>query len=308
MANNRSEPQWKAEIDRVHQKHLDNIQADGVDGLAFHYTSPSGLLGIFSKQNIWFSDCDYLNDSSESNYFFDLSSTVFGTTSPSKMVENLFFRSYLLAMFHSNYNGSGRESFSRESERRYVFSLSVDEDSLSLWNNYTKTIDATGYNIGFNVEKLINSISLTSNQTLLFGRVIYIRDLQEELLRELFDDYLQIYKKYRHSYQRKYLYEAIEDNILVYSVFMKDSAFKCEDEFRIAVFEKGSVPLDLCYREKSGAFMPYIEKSIDLKSITSIMVSPTTRTDFVKRSVASMSKHFGVEGLEIKNSSIPLRY
>lgn len=86
MANNRSGPQWKAEIDRVHQKHLDNIQADGVDGLAFHYTSPSGLLGIFSKQSIWFSDCDYLNDSSESDYFFDLSSTVFGTASPSKMV------------------------------------------------------------------------------------------------------------------------------------------------------------------------------------------------------------------------------
>ena len=308
MANNKLEPQWKTEIDRVHKKHLGNIQNDGVEGLAFHYTSPSGLLGILSKQNVWFSDCDYLNDSSESDYFLDVSSTVYGVASPSRMVENLSFRSYLLSMFHSNYNGSGRESFLRESERRYVFSLSVDEDSLPLWNNYTKTTDATGYNIGFNIERLVKSIPLTSNQTLLIGRVIYIRELQEELLRELFDDYLQIYKKYRHSYQRKYLYEAIEDNLLVYSVFMKDAAFKCEDEFRIAVFEKGAISSDLSYREKSGAFMPYIEKSIDLKSITSIMVSPTTRMDFVKRSVASMSKHYGVESLDIKNSSIPLRY
>lgn len=54
--------------------------------------------------------------------------------------------------------------------------------------------------------------------------------------------------------------------------------------------------------------MPYISKSIDLNSIASIMISPTTRADFVKRSVASMSKHFGIEALEIKNSTIPLRY
>ena len=308
MANNRLQPQWKTEIDGIHQKHLDNIQVDGVDGLAFHYTSPSGLLGIFSNQKVWFSDCDYLNDSSESDYFLEVSSSVFGVASPSRMVENLSFRSYLLASFHSNYNGSGRESFLRESERRYVFSLSVDEDSLPLWNNYTKTTDVTGYNIGFNIETLVNSISLTSNQTLLIGRVIYIREHQEELLRELFDDYFQIYKKYRHSYQRKYLYEAIEDNLLVYSVFMKDAAFKCENEFRIAVFEKGAVSSEVSYREKGGAFMPYIQKPIDLKSITSIMVSPTTRVDFVKRSVASMSKHFGVEDLDIKKSSIPLRY
>lgn len=308
MKNNRPEPQWKTEIDRIHQKHLNNIQIDGVEGLAFHYTSPSGLLGIMSNKNIWFSDCDYLNDTSESDYFFDLSATIFGADSPSQIAYNLSFRSYMMAMFHSNDNDSGRESFSRESERRYVFSLSVNEDTLPLWNNYTKTADSTGYNIGFNIEKLISSISLTSNQKLLFGRVIYISDLQEELLRELLDDYLQIYKKYRYSYQRKYLYEAIEDNILVYSVFMKDASFKCEDEFRIAVFEKGDASSERAYREKSGAFMPYIEKSIDLKSITSVMISPTTRTDFVKRSVEAMSKHFGIEVLDIKNSSIPLRY
>ncbi len=140
------------------------------------------------------------------------------------------------------------------------------------------------------------------------GRVVYIREYQEELLRELFNDYLELYKKYKYSYQRKYLYEAIEDNILVYSVFMKDSAFKCEDEYRIAIFEKGYVSTELAFREKSGAFMPYISKSIDLNSIASIMISPTTRADFVKRSVASMSKHFGIEALEIKNSTIPLRY
>ena len=308
MANSKEKPQWKIEIDAIHQKHLNYIQTDGVGGLAFHYTSPSGLLGILANKNIWFSDCDYLNDTSESDYFLKLSSTVFGSNVSSRVAENLSFRSYLIAMFHSNNDDCGRRSFSREGERRYVLSMSVNEDTLPLWNNYTKTVDSTGYNIGFDIEKLTNSISLTNNQKLLIGRVIYVKDYQKELLQELLSDYLLIYEKYRHSYQRKYLYEAIEDNILVYSVFMKDAAFKCEDEFRVAIFEKGDVSSDLAYREKSGAFMPYIKKSIDLKSISSVMISPTTRTDFVKRSVVRMSNYFGLEDLEIKNSSIPLRY
>lgn len=308
MASNKEKPQWKLEIDAIHKKHLDNIQTDGVNGLAFHYTSPTGLLGILSNKSVWFSNCDYLNDASESDYFFNLSSTIFGSSSSSKIVENFSFRSYVMAMFHSNDRNKGRESFSRESERRYVFSLSVSEDALPLWNNYTKTTDATGYNIGFNIKELIESITLSSNQTLLIGRVIYIKEHQEELLNELLDDYLKLYQKYQNSYQRKYLYEAVEDNILIYSVFMKDAAFKCEDEFRVAIFEKGDVASDLVFREKSGAFMPYISKNIDLVSISSIMISPTTRADFVKSSVTSMSKHFGIESLEIKSSTIPLRY
>lgn len=308
MNNNQIKPQWKIDIDIIHQKHLDNIQIDGVNGLAFHYTSPTGLLGILSNKSVWFSDCDYLNDASESNYFFNLYSETTKAVAPSRIVKNFSFLSYIMAMFHSNGMGSGRISLSRESEKRYVFSLSTNDDTLPLWSNYTKTIDSAGYNIGFGIEKLTKSIPLTDNQTILKGRVIYTREYQEQLLKELYEDYLTLYKKYKYSYQRKYLYKAIEDNILVYSVFMKDTAFKCEDEFRIAIFEKGDVSPELTFREKNGAFMPYISKSINPNSITSIMISPTTRADFVKRSVKSMSKHFGIESLEIKNSIIPLRY
>lgn len=68
-----TKPQWKIDIDAIHQKHLNNIQTDGVNGLAFHYTSPAGFLGILSNKCIWLSDCDYLNDASESDYFFEMS-------------------------------------------------------------------------------------------------------------------------------------------------------------------------------------------------------------------------------------------
>ena len=239
MVNERSKPQWKNEVDLIHKKHLGNIQTDGINGLAFHYTSPSGLLGILPKKSLWFSDCDYLNDASERDYFFNVSSKIFSVSLNSTIAGNLAFRSYFTAFLHANHDCEGRQSLSRESERRYVFSLSIDEDTLPLWNNYTKTADSTGYNIGFDIEKLTHSIPLDNNQKLLIGRVIYSKSLQESLLKELLNDYIMIYTKYKHSYQRKYLYEALEDNILVYSVFMKDPAFACENEYRIAIFEKG---------------------------------------------------------------------
>ncbi len=304
----KSKPVWKELIDNIHDKHLNYIQADGVGGLAFHYTSPSGLLGIISNQKIWFSDSDYLNDVSESDYFLSLASNVFSTNKDQKAAQNLAFRSYMMSLFHSNDCGRGRETSSREIERRYVFSLSLDEDALSLWNYYTKTNDATGYNIGFDLEKIIESIKLTSNQTLLIGRVEYNRDYQEELLRELYNDYYDIYVKYTRPYQRKYLYAALEDNIIKYSVFMKADSYKSETEYRIAIFEQGTSLGSKKYREKNGAFLPYIEKEITIDSIRTIMISPTTRADFVKSSVTDLCDNYGIKDVSVKRSSIPARY
>jgi len=301
-------PIWRELIDKVHDKHLKNIQADGVGGLAYHYTSPAGLLGIVSNESIWLSDSDYLNDVSESDYFFSLASKMFSSNKTQKAAKNLAFRSYMMSLFHCNDSGRGRETTTRERERRYVFSLSLDEDALSLWNYYTKTSDATGYNIGINLEKFIDSIELTHNQTILFGRVEYNREYQEELLSELYNDYFDIYVKYPNSYQRKYLYEALEDNITKYSIFMKSDSFKSESEYRVAVFEKGITRGTRKYRNKNGAFLPYIEKQIDKDSVSSIMISPTTRADFVKSSVIDLCENYELKGITIKRSSIPIRY
>lgn len=303
----KEKPEWKKLIDCIHEKHINYIRKDSPDGLAFHYTSPIGLLGVISTQSIWLSNSDYLNDVSESDYFFGLCSDIV-KPAHGKKAENLAFRTYLISMFHSKTTDRGRETFSREKERRYVFSLSLDSDSLSLWSYYTKTKDSTGYNVGFDLEKLTNSLELYSNQELLIGRVIYNYETQKDILRELYNDYLDVYERYTYSYQRQYLYDSLEDNIAKYSVFMKDSAFLCENEFRIAIFEKGLSQDKKQYREKDGAFVPYIIKKIDVDSVTSIMISSTTRTDFVKSSVVDLCDNYGVNHANVEKSKIPIRY
>lgn len=304
----KKKPEWKKLIDDVHEKHISYICKEATDGLFFHYTSPNGLLGIISKSSVWFSNSDYLNDISESDYFHEVSSNINMKGKPGKKAKNLAFRTYLISMFHSNRNGDGRQTFCREKERRYIFSSSLDFDSLSLWNYYTKTADTIGYNIGFNLEKLINSLNLYSNQELLVGRVIYDCKTQKELLYELYNDYFDIYEKYTHSYQRQYLYESLEDNLTKYSVFMKNPAFMNENEFRVAIFEKGESQEKKHYREKNGAFIPYIIKEIDINSVSSIKFSSTTRADFVEASVMDLCENYNIHNVITQKSQIPIRY
>ena len=62
---------WQIPINEVHEKHCLNIEKCDSNTVLYHYTSPAGLLGIFNSSELWFSDSDFLNDSSESDYFHD---------------------------------------------------------------------------------------------------------------------------------------------------------------------------------------------------------------------------------------------
>ena len=104
----KKKPEWKKLIDDVHEKHISYICKEATDGLFFHYTSPNGLLGIISKSSVWFSNSDYLNDISESDYFHEVSSNINMKGKPGKKAKNLAFRTYLISMFHSNSNSQDK--------------------------------------------------------------------------------------------------------------------------------------------------------------------------------------------------------
>ena len=96
--------------------------------------------------------------------------------------------------------------------------------------------------------------------------------------------------------------------LVVYSVFMKDAFFKCEDEYRIAVVttQQDSIP-SRQFREVNGSFIPYIALPIDLKCVKRIGISPTHKIDFAQRSLTEFATATGVEAT-IFNSNVPLRY
>lgn len=299
---------WQIPINEIHEKHCLKIEKCDSDAVLYHYTSPAGLLGIFNSSALWLSDSDFLNDTSESDYFYSIYSRA--NLFAGKTLKENRFKAYagMFPYYHTRSYSSPRETANRIKETRYILSTSLDRDNLNLWSYYTKNANSIGYSIGLKEKAIEYMFRPDSDETLLSGKVIYDPDQQKQLLSELCEDYWKLYSKLNHTYQRDYLYSKLEDNVVRYSVFMKNPLFAHENEYRIAVIRLGANSTQQkLFREMNGAFIPYITQPIDLRDIVEIGVSPTHRTDFVTRSLKEL---LGAKGLDatIYNSDVPLRY
>ena len=296
---------WQSEIEGIYEKHRDRIEKCASDCLLYHYTSPLGVLGILDSQKIWMSDSDYLNDSSESYYFYEVYHEADRKERESRKEENFKLNAGVLPYFHSSQYSRKRITSERMPEKRYVVSLSLDKDNLGLWNYYTKTPGNVGYNIGF--ENRILDSAFLKEYDIVQGKVIYDHETQIMYLQELIDDYWDLYQKLRHTYQRRYLFQKLERNIVLYSVFMKDSAFKYENEYRYAIIAVGDTKLSRLFREVNGAFVPYVTAPIDITAIREVGISPTHRMGYVARSLEELLLENDITA-EVYTSNIPLRY
>lgn len=299
---------WQIPIDKIHEKHCLNIGECDADTILYHYTSPTGLLGILNSSSMWMSDSDFLNDSSESDYFYDIYHKATPHTGETRKEEFFRFSAGMFSYFHSSMFSSPRQTAHRIKETRYILSLSLDRDNLNLWSYYTKNANSIGYSIGLKEEAFKYLFRKDKDELLLSGKVIYDSDTQTKLLFELYQDYWEQYSTLKHTYQREYLYEKMEDNIVRYSVFMKNPIFAHENEYRIAVVRLGSNSTQQrLFREMNGAFIPYITQPINLRDVVEIGISPTHRTEFVSRSIEELLEAKGIDA-SIYNSEVPLRY
>lgn len=299
---------WQIPINEIHEKHCLKIEKCDSDAVLYHYTSPAGLLGIFNSSALWLSDSDFLNDSSESDYFHGIYSQANPFTGTGRKEDRFKFNAQMFSYYHTSSYSSPRQTANRIKETRYILSMSLDRDNLNLWSYYTKNANSLGYSIGLKENAIEYMFRPDSDETLLSGKVIYDLDQQKQLLSELSEDYWKLYSKLNHTYQRDYLYSKLEDNVVRYSVFMKNPLFAHENEYRIAVIRLGANSTQQrLFREMNGAFIPYITQSIDLRDIVEIGVSPTHRTDFVTRSLKELLEAKGIDAA-IYNSDVPLRY
>lgn len=130
------------------------------DRRIFHYTSVGGLQGILEHKTLRFTNIHYMNDKDEIFAGLDSMAKELGASNEEKK------------KFHS--------AFLSQEKQTFVCCFSIEEDSLPMWNYYTKEINNQGYNIEFNDKKLVESI-LRSNPTLdgcdiSFGIVDYSKD------------------------------------------------------------------------------------------------------------------------------------
>lgn len=133
----------------------------------YHYTSIGGLQGILDSKTLRFTNIKYMNDKDE--IIAGLDSMAKACNVPDEEREKL------------------RSAFVSHGTQTFVCCFSLEEDSLPMWNYYTKEINSQGFNIEFDDKKLVESI-LRNNPILdgcdfAFGNIDYSKDDDSEYSR-----------------------------------------------------------------------------------------------------------------------------
>lgn len=277
----------------------------------YHYTKPEKLLNILSGGTLRFSNALYLNDKEEIAYSYRLIVKLIDEIP--ELNPDLFGK--IKTHFSNKYKHivDGENDFRNKLEY-FTTSFSTESDNLTLWNNYAKGKNYTGYNIGFDKKKLIDE--MTENKYLpIFGSVIYDKQKQIKIIHAIFKKWNMLFnralkcKKTNEVKLFDILFELI-DVLSIVSIFFKNPQFKNEHEYRIVIVNafgvENSKPTNVV--EKNGLFVPYLEYKFSKESVTSINIGPTFDENIFYTSTNRMLLNFGYEDKEVCRSKIPLRY
>ena len=277
----------------------------------YHYTKPEKLLNILSGGTLRFSNALYLNDKEEIAYSYRLIVKLIDEIP--ELNPDLFGK--IKTHFSNKYKHivDGENDFRNKLEY-FTTSFSTESDNLTLWNNYAKGKNYTGYNIGFDKKKLIDE--MTENKYLpVFGSVIYDKQKQIKIIHAIFKKWNMLFnralkcKKTNEVKLFDILFELI-DVLSIVSIFFKNPQFKNEHEYRIVIVNafgvENSKPTKVV--EKNGLFVPYLEYKFSKESVTSINIGPTFDENIFYTSTNRMLLNFGYEDKDVYRSKIPLRY
>ena len=279
------------------------ILDDGTNSILYHYTKPEKLLSILESGTIRFSNALYLNDKEEVTYSYKL---IFNLIDEMPELNQRLF-SKIKEHFYTKYTNiiNGSDDFGQKYEY-YTISFSTESDNLTLWNNYAKGQNYTGYNIGFCKKDLIADMEKIGFNSV-YGNIIYDKKKQITILKIIFEKSLKNGKNQDKT--ADILFELI-DILSVISLFFKNPHFKDEKEYRIifinnfgANFAKQT---KIC--EKHGLFIPYIEYKFLKKTVNSINIGPTLEESIFYTSTCRMLLNFGYEKKTVNRSKIPLRF
>lgn len=289
------------------KKILDN----DTDYTIYHYTKPEKLLNILAGEIIRFSNVLYLNDKEEVAYSYKLIVNLIKETP--NLNHDLFEK--IKNHFDNKYKNivDGNNDLVNKLEY-FATSFSSESDNLTLWNNYAKGKNYTGYNIGFNKKKLIKEMT-DKNYLPIYGSVIYDRKKQVQIIQSIFKKWNSLFEKAIKSKKNNkvklfdILFELI-DVLNIVSIFFKNPQFKNEKEYRIVIVNAfgttDSKPTKVV--EKNGLFVPYLEYHFDKSSVSSVNIGPTFDETIFYTSTNRMLLNFGYENIEVVRSKIPLRY
>ncbi len=251
-------------------------QAEGAPGagqnvvpdILYHYTTPSGALGIIDSGEVHASMIHYMNDSQEFKYALAL---------VPKILEELpGLSDRARTLITSEFVDVVREV------AVFVFSLTTRDDQLSQWRAYGGA--AGGYALGFG-SQVLNAIAKEESARLV--RCVYDEGDQLDLLRPVVGELAAIADAL-HPEARGYdLYKESAERFTSVAASVKHPSFEEECEWRL-VFGPGVDPKLTGARAAGGLLVPFYKCSIrrgGLYPIDKLRVGPSSNRALARRSL-----------------------
>ena len=248
----------------------------------FHYTSPDGfrsiLLGSPKSVTIWASRHDCLNDASEGTIAEQVFLETCADLKDQGEIDEELYQLFVTVRPAKTTLIDFREGDSMRLTRlecyRYICSFSKNPDSLAMWNYYSKGNKYEGFNIGFFLSGLTDSLdsfvgSIKAEYHIY--PVVYKKEEQKALVRSLLLKLKELYSDDQKTSIRYIISTYLKD----WGLIFKSEFFQHEEEVRIIVdLPKKCSPLPVKYRTASGYIVPYIELTLEKDSVSYCQFGP----------------------------------
>jgi len=279
---------------------LYNEIEDGKGKQIFHYTSAEGFHNIIRNKQFFLTDVAFLNDSTEMANIITVFQTTIKTLQPN--LDEKFYCCLIDLLEHDDFDYLFFGSEEKDFQRYFVLACSYEEDSLNLWNYYTKGNENDGgYNITFDQQELVNSFESCNrnfygeDMSLSFGRIIYDEETKIRIIYAFLSELNEAWvmaeeqdkaKTDQNEGQKKLLLGAIKAAVRWLSIFFKHECFAIEREYRIILALPNSKLTKYCSCREPGVeklykirftnnmFTPYVKLGFKPSGVKGVCMSP----------------------------------
>lgn len=226
---------------------------------------------------------------------------------------------------------SATSILSRLRSRHFLFCLCNDSDSLHMWNYYVRNGNYQGYNIGIRIYdflKIFENENKKEKDPIRFfcGDVLYKQKDQEKEIEEL----CRTIEKYDSGGTLNDKGESdLELGMVIlwlyiqsYGLFFKDESFADEKEYRIViqynVFDNddpfvtnprnNNSDVEYTFFERNGILVPCLNVPLTKEAVRQITLAPILESQIATSSMHDFLESNGYFGVDVKQSSIPIRY
>ncbi len=312
----------ESQLDVFMAKLTFKLRTEGLyNDMMYHYTSSFGFNSIlFNDKNmitLWASRYDCLNDTSEGKIALEMYKKVcvkmLNENKLTKELFDFFVDIKPTKTTYISYLENDINRFTRVECDRYICSFSKNNDSLAMWNYYSKGNMYEGFNIGVHSlsvrdELNINKLEYTNYK---ISSVFYGQSEQEPLIRNVLNELIALYSKEEETSIRYMISNYLEE----WSLIFKSEYFKHEEEVRLIVSipKKTKVSIfDIKYRNSAGYIIPYIELKFNKSTVLETSFGPLTCSEDQKylqtQILDEQLKGSNFPHTSTTYSNIPVRY